>query len=170
MIAPTTRPTPIATSHASRPYQNESVRSPTITAATTASTNVIGLRSAATVHRMRKPYVTRGRHRHDKARDVQRRRLRDRRDAARARDRRQHLERRGPRLRTSPPLAVVPRLRDELHHDRDHLDEPPHLRRHDRPRRSPFPLPQPLAADDGRVLAVSDEAGRRLPAKARRAG
>src|SRR5437868_13546968 len=79
--APSTRPAPTAMKNASSPYQNESVRLPVITAATTASTNVIGRSRAATVHRMRQLYA-RGRRRDDETRDVQRRRVRDRRDAA----------------------------------------------------------------------------------------
>src|SRR4029078_1344754 len=54
--APTTRPTPIATNQVRSPYQNESVRLPTSTAATIASTNVIGRSKAAAVHRIRQPY------------------------------------------------------------------------------------------------------------------
>ena len=34
--------------------------------------------------------------------------------------------------RATPPLAVLSRLRDELRHDRDHLDEPSHTGRDDR--------------------------------------
>src|SRR2546427_2982576 len=43
--------------NASRPNQNESVRFPVSTAATIASTNVIGLSIAANVHRMRQLYA-----------------------------------------------------------------------------------------------------------------
>src|SRR2546422_7461865 len=43
--------------NASRPSQNESVRFPVSTAATIASTNVIGRSTAATVHRMRQLYA-----------------------------------------------------------------------------------------------------------------
>ena len=61
------------------------------------------------------------------------------------------------RLGAPPPLAVVSRLRDELRHDRDHLDEPPLVRRGDRPRRPDAALREYAAADDGRVPAVPDE-------------
>jgi hypothetical protein len=57
MIAPSTLPAPIAMKKASKPSQNESVRFPVITAATMASANVIGRRSAATVHRIRQLYA-----------------------------------------------------------------------------------------------------------------
>ena len=59
------------------------------------------------------------------------------------------------RLRPPPPLAVVPRLRHELHHDRDHLDEPPHVRRDDHARRPAVPLPQSAPAPDRRRFSPS---------------
>src|SRR3954468_3900126 len=56
MIAPSTRPAPIAMKNARKPSQNESVRLPVTAAATIASANVIGRSRAATVHRIEQPY------------------------------------------------------------------------------------------------------------------
>src|SRR5882757_469556 len=57
MIAPSTRPAPMAMKNARKPSQNESVRFPVITAATMASAKVIGRRRAATVHRIGQLYA-----------------------------------------------------------------------------------------------------------------
>src|SRR5690242_10937607 len=99
----------MATKNPSSPYQNESLRFPTITAATIASTKVMGLRKTAAVHRMRST-VRRGRD--DTDGDVQRRGLRDRGDAARIGDLDQDSG-------TADALAAVSRLRDELRNHRD---------------------------------------------------
>ena len=74
-----------------------------------------------------------------------------------------------PRPRAAPPLAVVPRLRDELRHDRDHLDEPPPHGLVARAHRPDHALPQHPAAADRRVPAVPDEARRAEPPQRRRA-
>src|SRR5690242_2266337 len=113
MSAPTTRPAPIAMKNASSPYQNEPLRLPVITAATIASTNVTGRRMTAAVHRMRSNLRRGG---NLAAGGVQRRHLRDRGDAADPRDRRRHVASRR-RHAAAAPVAVVPRLCDELPDD-----------------------------------------------------
>ena len=90
---------------------------------------------------------------------VQRRRVRDRGHAAGARPARARVGDERPVARHRAPVAELPGLRDQLHHDRRHLAGPPRHLPASQVREHPGDAAEPAAADDGLVPALSDRAG-----------
>src|SRR6266508_2673691 len=88
------------------------------------------------------------------ARDLRRRRLRDRGDAPDPQRRRADSRQRCTRPHAH--LAVVHRVRRQLRDDRDHVDQSPHDHEPDRARRSPLPDREHPPVDGHRVLPLHD--------------